>query len=356
MPIRGDALALAPLTVAALTGVVVLALWFVFLRAPRPRVLAASITPPEIDLLLAAELTGRRRAAGVALLLDFAVRGNLRVLEYRIAPTDDPEADDAIMGIQAMSTADLSPAEHGVLERMFPRPLMWQPTLWFNFHSARFAEGMLASGVEAHSRALALGLRGRPMLRAYVALGVCALAAAGAQLVAIVELLHMPYRGPALLELVTGGFAGSAVSALLISWAWRSRPLTPAGRALRDDVLALEAYLRLRSAERQRVLHAAASASRVLAGTDAAPLPSPNKPGPTELAIVQTSERLLPYAVLFGLEGTWIHELARYYDHVQPGWFWSADRSRIFAVVARFGTFTAALAAAYPAFGSSRAR
>jgi uncharacterized membrane protein YgcG len=99
------------------------------------------------------------------------------------------------------------------------------------------------------------------------------------------------------------------------------RPLTERGRAIRDHLEGLRLYIRLAEADRLRVLQSPTGALRVeRAGLSSAGGPE----GPPDPAVVlKLNERLLPYAVLFGLEREWSRELAALYEQSgeQPGWY-----------------------------------
>src|SRR5690606_19474130 len=78
------------------------------------------------------------------------------------------------------------------------------------------------------------------------------------------------------------------------------RPLTGAGALIVEHLQGLREYIRLAEADRLRMLQSASGAER--SDADA---------GPGD--VVRVYERLLPYAVLFGLEREWQAELSRYY-------------------------------------------
>src|SRR5690606_31484624 len=84
------------------------------------------------------------------------------------------------------------------------------------------------------------------------------------------------------------------------------RPLTTAGAELREHLLGLREYIRLAEADRLQMLQSVSGAERV-AG-----------PGGD---VIKIYERLLPYAVLFGLERQWAAELGKYYDETPPDWY-----------------------------------
>ncbi|MDQ2698617.1 MAG: DUF2207 domain-containing protein, partial [Actinomycetota bacterium] len=96
------------------------------------------------------------------------------------------------------------------------------------------------------------------------------------------------------------------VSTLVVFGLTMRKPLTDKGAELRDHLEGLREYIRLAEADRLRMLQSASGAERATddSGVD----------------VVRVYERLLPYAVLFGLEREWQAELSRYYGDAAPSW------------------------------------
>ncbi|WP_159604686.1 DUF2207 family protein [Agromyces humi] len=104
---------------------------------------------------------------------------------------------------------------------------------------------------------------------------------------------------PALIATVVA--LGATIATILVTPAsWRR--YLPAARPKREHLEGLRRYLALAEAERLRVLQSPSGAE--LRPTDAAP-EEPHDP----LSRFHLHERLLPYAVLFGLEREWIAKL-----------------------------------------------
>ena len=103
------------------------------------------------------------------------------------------------------------------------------------------------------------------------------------------------------------GMLGTLVSIIAIA----HRPLEPKGVELRDHLLGLNEYIRLAEADRLKYLQSPQGAER-----------TPVDATSTD-QVLKLNERLLPYAILFGLEKEWTAELGRYYEETgtQPGWY-----------------------------------
>lgn len=102
----------------------------------------------------------------------------------------------------------------------------------------------------------------------------------------------------------------AAIVFIFASLAW---PLTQKGAELRDYLAGLKEYIKLAETERIKMLQSPKGAEKVgvrLGDNDTAQL-------------VKLYERVLPYAVLFGIEKEWAKQLGAYYEttQTQPDWY-----------------------------------
>jgi hypothetical protein len=91
------------------------------------------------------------------------------------------------------------------------------------------------------------------------------------------------------------------------------RPLTDKGLDLRRYLLGLTKYIKAAEAERLKFLQGPDTAQKVGESVDI------NNPG----QLVKLYERVLPYAILFGLEKEWSKRLGEFYESTQtrPDWY-----------------------------------
>lgn len=112
---------------------------------------------------------------------------------------------------------------------------------------------------------------------------------------------------------------------------WR---LTDKGLALKRYLEGLKEYIKMAETDRIKMLQSpegAEKVARIINGTD-------------EVQLIRLYERVLPYAVLFGLEKDWNKQLGRYYEttNTQPTWY--AGHSGVFnaavftSAMSSFGT------------------
>jgi hypothetical protein len=90
-------------------------------------------------------------------------------------------------------------------------------------------------------------------------------------------------------------------------------PLTQKGRELREYLLGLKQYIGVAEEERLKLLQSPDGAEKI----------GQKLPGKNSGELVKLYERVLPYAVLFGLEKEWVKQLGAYYTEVgtQPDWY-----------------------------------
>ncbi len=122
------------------------------------------------------------------------------------------------------------------------------------------------------------------------------------------------------------------------------KPLTTEGAKLKEHLLGLREYIRLAEADRLQMLQSVTGAERApIAGTT------------DNAQIVKVYEKLLPYAVLFGLEKEWAAELGKYYDQNPPDWYDGGNVSAFNAgaFAAGVGSISSSVASSFSGSSSS---
>ncbi|MGR0220399.1 DUF2207 family protein [Agromyces sp. ZXT2-6] len=298
---------------AGLTALVIAILAGVF-RATRWRdhpgrgIIVAEYEPPERPSLMeAADLVKAPGKGITATILAEAVAGRVRVVEtgrkkyaVQLLGGVDGADRDARRVLAALFGPGAAP---GALRNLKSR----DTTLGTKLVSLRR---------QVHSRVAREGLRRRPDrgLRALLAV----LVIAAAVLAAILGIMA--------LDASMGGawpwlpILGAGAAALATVWLVADvRPLTERGRGFRDHLEGLREFIRLAEADRLRMLQSPTGAERVPLAQGAVAASD----GPDPDAVLRVTEKLLPYAVLFGQEREWSRELAELYAQrgEQPGWY-----------------------------------
>ena len=305
----------------------------VFLRPREPKgrgtIIAQYSVPAGLNLLEAADLIGRPRSAMAAQIVSFAVRGKVRILDYPVS------ADGGDYTLQLLSADGVDDQELALLATFFPG-LTAGAVCELGVTNDNLARGLAAATADATTRNIARGWRARPALtraRMWLLTGL------GALVVIVVALLafgNLPVGWRFPLVAVAG-------ASLLVAFAAARRPvlLSAAGVDQRDYLTGMKVYLELAEADRFRMLQSPEGALRVtvpraVPGAEPAPPAEPGASaapaalaatGPDTVELVKLYEKLLPFAVLWGVEKEWAAELAVYYDRATaaPDWFLSQN-------------------------------
>lgn len=308
---------------------------------PGRGIIVAEYEPPErLTLMEAADLVGAPSKGITATILAEAVTGRLRVVEtgrkkyaVEVAGPVEPADRDAQSVLRALFGPMPVPGSRRALKSR-------DTTLGTKLMNLRR---------KVHSRVAREGLRRRPDIGPRVLFALFAVVAA---VVAIVF-------GFIALDDRMGGvwpwlpIVGAGIAAFATIWIVSSvRPLTERGRTLHDHLEGLREYIRLAEADRIRMLQSPTGAERV-------PLPetpaSAVAAGPDPELVLRVTERLLPYAVLFGHEREWSDELAALYAArgEQPGWYSGRNGFNAVAFSAGVSSFTSASSSSWSGSSSS---
>jgi len=244
-------------------------------------------TPPkDLNVMVAAYVAGASDRAFAAQIVSLAVRGNLRLLDH-------PADSSAPFEVELLNSDGLDDLETKLVHAIFGadpevgRRVALGP-------SNMTLGGKLISVYTAVDKSLRsshlLGPAGTTTLWK-VLFGISLVAAAAAGIFALASLSN---GGSFELALIA---AGVAFFAAVSTYGKQSTvaTLSDAGRAQNDYLLGMRDYMQLAEEDRIRVLQSPEGAERV------------DVDDKTQL--VKLYERLLPYAVIFGIEEDWAKEL-----------------------------------------------
>jgi uncharacterized membrane protein YgcG len=316
---------LAFLAVVGVLGSLVLAIVFRFVIW-RPRsgdpIIAQYAPPDGVSAMLAANVVRRTRRGMAASIVDLAVRKKLRIVDRKQEGWGGSEA----YGVQKLDDRDLLPDEQQVMDALFGATD--EPVRWLRKGDTVLGKAVRQLVKQVDAEALAAGIRRR---RPHGILLLCSLLGIGGLVCFLVLSLTSDDNGAGVAWGVVGINVGVWIEIFALGVVARIKPLTLTGSRLWDRLEGLKLYIRLAEADRLRMLQSVTGAERVdtTDGTQ----------------IVKVYERLLPYAVLFGLETEWAAELAKYYGDAAPDWY-----------DGRVGAFSAvAFASSIGSFASSTA-
>jgi uncharacterized membrane protein YgcG len=288
--------------------------------------------PKGYNLMEAAALINRPTKGIPAQIVSLAVRNNLHILDYPVTETG------ADFTLQFVTADGADPEEEQLLTTLFGPPPRAGAVREIVANNS-IARALAARQAWAASSLILKGWRRSASSAGGVRIGLLLLA------VFFVDIVF----------LVAGGFSGFlsgwAFAALPLSFvsmfvafgvAGRRPVLTDAGAEQRDYLLGMRDYLQLAEADRLRMLQSPEGADRVDVGN--------------HVDLVKLYEKLLPFAVLWGIEDEWSKVLAIHYEaeSTSPSWYVSqnAFNSSLFAS-SLVGLSTAVAATATPVVTSS---
>jgi uncharacterized membrane protein YgcG len=341
IPAPFDLFALIPLPVFIGIGLslaaVILAfvLRFTVLRGARGTGIVVAQYEPADDIspLLAANLVGKAKKGMAAAIVDLAVRRKIRIVEK---PAEGFFASGTTFGVQSIDENGLSADDQRVTGALFSSTAIGFLRSMFGGGGVASTPGIVTIGqpaatpvatsapgevrwlvkkdqilgrqVVAITKSVAADAVRRKLRRKPPALPIVIV---GLLIVAgFLVLLFGGLDAQSELGIVIGVFGMIALSwigvGILIMLGAR-RPLTKEGALAVEHLEGLREYIRLAEADRLQMLQSVSGAERTKT------VGNPD--------IIKIYERLLPYAVIFGLEKEWAGELAKYYDTNPPDWY-----------------------------------
>ncbi|SIO17390.1 DUF2207 domain-containing protein [Agromyces cerinus] len=325
-----------------------------FLRVTRWRnhpgrgtIIAQYEPPAGVSTLVAADLVGASTKGVTATILERAVAGQLRIVE---SGKKKYAVEYVGAGDQGDTDADaVVSALFGVRRAGERRELANDTALGKRLYAINQAVG---------KHVVSAGLRRRPAVGVRVLLFVVAAVAATLSFVLGVIALDNQMGGfwPAICFVVA--ILAAVVTLLAVAGV---RPLTEQGRAFRDRLEGLRLYIRLAEADRLRVLQSPSGALRVerpasdggAASTDAGAPVSTVALDP--VTVLKLNERLLPYAVLFGLEREWAEVLSALHEQVgtEPTWYSGSSGFNAGVLASGISSFSSASSSSWSGSASS---
>lgn len=258
--------------------------------------------PKGINLLESADIVGRSWSGVPAQLVSFAVRGKIRILDYPVT------SSGAQFTLQLLDASGVDDQELELLTVLFGGTTAGAVReVGVIDDSAARAVGSVTAGVR--KRILDRGFKKKRSALAglLVTLGMFLLIFVAVGFV-ILSAFFQWFSGWGILSIVLTFFAVF----ICAGFSFRPAALTEEGAERRDYLLGMRDYLQLAEADRFRMLQSPEGAERVrVEDLD------PSKPAEK----VKLYEKLLPFAVLWGVEKEWAKELTLYYGDAAPDWF-----------------------------------
>jgi uncharacterized membrane protein YgcG len=286
------------LAAAALTALLLRR--FVWTHAPGRGIIVPEYEGPEdLGVMSAAELLGRASAGLPAQFVKLAVDGVVRLVE----DPEQPEHRRFRLDLVDVSAATHSPDDRALRKLFEAKKVKNGETLVLDRQNRKLGDRIasLTSAARSGLRPEFLDRGPRSPLRrlifwpAFAVLVGC---------VVLAVLCGAEDVGSALLSItIPVGILGSFV---VMGYSGKPERRTATGTAAYEQLLGLRDYLKLAEADRLRVLQSPQGAVRTPIDVN------------DSAAVVKLYERLLPWAIVWGVEKEWAAELAAHYGETVP--------------------------------------
>jgi uncharacterized membrane protein YgcG len=258
--------------------------------------------PAGIDILQSAQLLSRASSGIPAAIVRLAVRKNLRILAYAV------DADAAPYTLQFLTSDRADALDLSLLDTLFGANPVAGELKEYGDYDADLAAGLRAISVAAQRSLLPQGFHRTPAGRgfgAFMAVVQLALVFAGIGVVVWSVSVFTSVSPLAGISIVVAFIGVVAATSLAI----RPVQLTEKGREASDFLRGMKVYLTVAEEERLRVLQSPQGAERIDVGNN--------------FELVKLYEKLLPWAVLWGVEDQWMRELELRVASLDeaPDWF-----------------------------------
>ncbi len=255
----------------------------------RGAIIAQYSEPEGIDIVQSAHLVGRPASAIPAAIVRLAVRKNLRILAYAVDEGGSPYT------LQYLGDDRADTLDRALLDAVFGADRTAGALTPYGEYDSALAVALDALSTGAAASLEPEDFRRKPTGRVFGWLMLAAqwlLQALAFAAIVVSSGLFLNVSPLAFVSLLLAFIAGFAAFGLAI----RPVQLTEKGRAAKDHLEGLKLYLTVAEEERLRVLQSPQGAERIDVGNN--------------LELVKLYEKLLPWAVLWGVEDQWMRELA----------------------------------------------
>ena len=272
----------------------------------RGTIIAEYSVPEDLNVMAAAHLVGKPGTAISAQLISLAVRRKIRLLDYGVK-------GDADYAVQLLDPTGVDPLEERVLRALFGEPTVGES------RDLPKTDTALAKALQRVSKAAAKSLRTQGFVEPipkWMRGGWLRTVAIVLVAVAFLNEFFVVPEG-ADSSVTFWAIAGAVIALILVGFLSRKPTrFTEKGAERNDYLRGIRLYLEVAEEDRIRMLQSPEGAERVdLRGGGVDTL--------DRVQLVKLYERLLPFAVIWGVEKEWMDQLAVRMEEAQtsPDWF-----------------------------------
>ena len=300
----------------------------------RPTIIAEYTPPDELDVITASVILRKTTRAAAAQFVDFAVKRKIRIVETE---KKGWFSSGVAYLLELIDPTGLDGPPFTLAVALFGYQLQPGTGYLMSGRDVTLSQYVRAIIASATTAAKTDGYRKKAGARYGVIPALIAMLATVGSFVFGVMLLDSAIGGAWPFLLMVPPFIGLLVVFGLV---FRT-PLTDKGAEVRDHLKGLELYIRLAEADRLAMLQSPTGAQRkAIAPAD-------------PRMVLDIYEKLLPYAVLFGLEKQWAIELGKYYVDSSPEWYSGTGAFNAGVFASSISTMSTSAASSYSGSSSS---
>ncbi|WP_141630044.1 DUF2207 family protein [Salinibacterium sp. PAMC 21357] len=299
----------------------------------RPTIIAEYSPPQDVSLITSALLLGKRNKAIAAQILEFAVKGKLRIRESESRGFFSSQTTYRLELVDPTGVQD-TPLE--ILRELFGTSLMHGAVRDLAKPDQKLSQKLYKIVQRENTGLVAAGYRRKISASSY--LPVLVSVVSGIVAVVFGFLLIEQSLGAAIPFVLIAVAIAAGIATVMVLF---RVPVTARGAEARDHLEGLELYITLAEADRLRMLQSPEGALRERSESTG------------EADVLKIYEKLLPYAVLFGLEERWSEELGRYYSERSPDWYAGSGAFNGAIFASGISSMSSSIASSYSGSASS---
>jgi uncharacterized membrane protein YgcG len=341
---RDDSYFASPVAIVQIVGVlgsVIALIWAIVLRATRfadgrgrPTIIAEYTPPKGLDPFTAAVVLGKTSRGAAAAFVNLAVTRRIRIVETE---KKGWFSSGTTYLLELVDPSGLAGPELNLAQALFGYQLQPGTTYLMSGKDTTLSEHVRGILQSATAAATTSGLRKKGTAK-FAVLPTLIVILSGVLTAVIGFGMIGDSRGglvPLALMVV------SLIAALVVFGLLFRKPLSDQGAELRDHLKGLELYIRLAEADRLRMLQSPGGAEKEAVSTS----------DPRQVVLIY--EKLLPYAVLFGLEKQWASVLGTYYTEQSPDWYSGSGAFNAAVFASSISSISSTAASSYSGSSSS---
>ena len=290
----------------------------------RGTIIAEYLPPKDIDVALSSVISSNSTTWTAAMIVDLAVRHNIQIID-----NGEEKARKKIYTLKLISIDKLSVTEKSVVEALFGSTLVIGSEYEIK---ANKNDRWLTSKLNTVYKKVKLQADsdGYYIKNKKVHLTMSIIAAVILIQSILIFIIFIDFNSAVIVLMI--GIIASILGFCVINI---TKPLSAKGRELSDYLDGLKMYIKIAEADRIKVLQSPQGADRQPVDTNDA------------AAILRLYERVLPYAVLFGIEKEWTETLGKYYEqqNTTPDWYTGSGAFNAIMFASAMSSFSTSVAA-----------